>query len=522
MRILITGIDGFIGQHLSKALTEKRHRVTGIRRDKGGVLNKTIVEKAIHNADVVVHLAALTSHKDIVDDKFETLETNFLGTKNVLDAFIKSKKAKKFLYASTGKVYGNIIHLPITEEHPTNPINILGKSKLITEKLIDFYCNDQKIFIIFRIFNVYGPSRRENFLIPTILSQINSGRKEITLGDIKAKRDYVYIDDVVNAFVSVIEREGSKGLSIYNICTGKSSNAKEIVSLVGKIKGTKIKIKANKNLLRHDEMDNEYGSFRKAQKTFGWEPKINLEQGLRKLLTNNFQAVILAGGKGTRVQQVNSTLPKILFPFNKKPLLDYLIDHLKKNGFADVIVCTGHFADKVEDRIMRTNYGVKIRISREKTPLGTAGALHLIEDLLEDEFFVLFGDVYTTINLRKMLNFHKKNNADITLALHISDHPEDSTIVKVDSKSRIQKFIEKPGKDWKIYGNLTSTSLYVMKKSVLQFITKNRTIDFAKDVYPKMLKKKKRLFGYVTNEYAKDMGTPERYKKVEQYILSAK
>lgn len=522
MKILITGVNGFIGQHLSQKLLERGHKVSGLKNKEGGVLNKGIVEKAIRDVDVVVHLAALTSHEDIVENKFETLETNFLGTKNVLGAFIKSKHAKKFIYASTGKVYGKIVRLPIDEDHPTNPLNIHGKSKFITEKLIDFYTNDQEEFIILRIFNVYGPGQRENFLMPTILSQINSGKKEITLGDIKSKRDYIYIDDVVDAFIRVIEGRGSKGLSIHNICTGTGVSAKDIVDIIEKIKGEKIKIKVNKNLLRYDEMDEEFGSYKKAKQQLGWEPKISIRNGLRRLLIPHKQAVILAGGKGTRIQSISNTIPKVLFPFNKKPLLGYLVEYLKDNQFNDIVICTGHLADKVENYIAKANYGIKIRVSRENKPLGTAGALHLINDLLEDEFFILFGDIYTTINLRKMLAFHKKNNADVTIALHKSDHPQDSTIVKIDKNRRISKFIEKPGDNWVQHGNLTATSLYIMKKSVLQFITKNKTVDFAKDVYPKMLKKKKRLFGYVTNEYARDMGTPERYKKVEQYILGSK
>lgn len=308
MRILITGINGFIGQHLATALTKRGHFVVGIgRRGKPKVskisayysktvLEKEIVEKASFNIEVFVHLAALTSHKDIVDNKFKTLETNFFGTKNVLDAFKKSKSAKKFLYPSTGKVYGKIVNLPISEDHPANPLNILGKSKLITEKLIDFYSSsetartkppyndDQKEFIIFRIFNVYGQGQNENFLIPTILKQLSNGRNEITLGDIKAKRDYVFIDDLVNAFVSAIESGGQPGLSIYNICTRKGTSAWEIVNLINKIKGVDIKVKANPTLLRLDEMENEYGSYDKAKKMFGWEPKVSLWEGLAGLL----------------------------------------------------------------------------------------------------------------------------------------------------------------------------------------------------------------------------------------------
>ncbi|MEK7518135.1 MAG: NAD(P)-dependent oxidoreductase [Patescibacteria group bacterium] len=304
MRILITGINGFIGQHLGRALVKRKHQVLGLGRDKesavkgiiayysGSILDKRLIEKASYHVDVVVHLAALTSHKDIVKKKFEALETNFLGTRNVLDVFSKSNQACKFLYPSTGKVYGKIVRLPISETHPTSPLNLLGKSKLITERLIDFYNDNtstslsasQKELIILRIFNTYGIGQNANFLIPTILAQLNLKKRKIVLGDIKAKRDYVYIDDLIRAFICAIEKKGSKGLSTYNICSDEAVSASEIVEMISRIKGVKIKIKVNSDLLRSDEAKEEYGSYRKAKRELGWESKISLEEGLRRLL----------------------------------------------------------------------------------------------------------------------------------------------------------------------------------------------------------------------------------------------
>lgn len=296
MRILITGINGFIGLHLAGKLLKRGHFITGIGRTKkckvanintyyeGSVLDKRLVEKASYNAEVIVHLAALTSHEDIVGNKFAALETNFLGTKNVLDVFSKSKKLKKFLYPSSGKVYGRIMHLPISERHPTNPQNVLGKSKLMTEKLIDFYSNNQKEFIVFRIFNIYGTGQSENFLIPTILGQLTENKREIVLGDVDAKRDWVYIDDLVNAFILAVEGKGHLGISTYNICTGIGTSASKITKIISELKGVDIKVKINPALIRNDEMKDEYGSYDLANKVFGWKPKVNLKDGLQRLL----------------------------------------------------------------------------------------------------------------------------------------------------------------------------------------------------------------------------------------------
>ena len=530
MRVLITGINGFIGKHLSEKLTERGHKVLGLENKEDGVLNKKLVEQKVRGAEIIVHLAALTSHENIVDRKFETLETNFIGTKNVLDAFIRSKQACKFLFASTGKVYGKIVRLPIAEGHPTNPLNILGKSKLITERLIDFYANEKQEFVIFRIFQVYGPGQKENFLIPAILTQVNSGKKEITLGDINAKRDYVYIDDVIDAFVRAIEKKGKKGLprlnrglSIYNICTGIGLSAYDIVKMVGKIKGIKIKIKVNKSLLRQDEMDQEYGSFDKAKKELGWEPRVSLEDGLGRLLVkkarkNNLQAVVLAGGKGTRMQDNYPNTPKLLIPIGKKPFLDNLVNYLMENDCQSVIICTGYLGDKVEDYINKRRYPISVRLSREKGRLlGTGGALNSIEDLIGKDFFLLFGDVYTRINLKKMFTFHKKKKAVITAVIHKSKHPEDSNLVQFNSHGRIIKIFNKPhSKIPKNPYNLAAA--YLISKKIKKYLLPKSRYDFELDLLPKLLDENVPIYGYNTDEFIMDIGTPERLAKAKKLL----
>lgn len=230
------------------------------------------------------------------------------------------------------------------------------------------------------------------------------------------------------------------------------------------------------------------------------------------------QAIIIAGGKGTRMRSISTAVPKLLLPLASRPLIDHQINLLGKNNFDNIIICCGHLGNKIKRYVKSKKFITPIKLSLESKPLGTAGALHLINNQLENEFMVLFGDIYTTINLRKMFQFHKQKKADVTLVLHTSDHPQDSTVVKIDKKNKLLKFVQKPGDNWKRYGNLTATSLYIMKKEVINFIAKNKTVDFAKDVFPKMLKKRKKLFGYITKEFTKDIGTPQRYREVEEYV----
>lgn len=522
MEVLITGINGFIGRHLALALVNKGHKVFGIGREEGGVLNEKLIDKAVRNSEVVIHLAALTSHKDIVDNKFETLETNFIGTKNVLNAFIKSKTARKFLYASTGKVYGKIVRLPIPEEHPTDPLNILGKSKLITERLIDFYASSSlgvssKEFIILRIFNVYGRGQKDNFLIPTILKQLESGN-ELVLGDIKAKRDYVYIDDVVDGFVRAIQKRGLEGLSIYNICSGKSFSAQEIVEMISQIKGVKIKIKSDSKKIRKDEVDDEYGSFKKAKKVLGWVPKVTLSKGLLKILEKSkIQAVIMAGGKGTRMYKDYPNVPKLLIPLKGKPLIDYLIEYLMRNGVNDIIICGGFLGDKVKEYIRRKNYGVKIRLSIEGIPLGTGGALNSVKRFLAKDFFLIYGDVYTDMNLQAMFDFHKKHKALVTAAIHPSVHPTDSDLVEFNRGFRVTRIFKKPHKRIPNHPyNLAAA--YLLNEKIKKYLLSQTSYDFVHDLLPKLIDENLPIYGYNTKEIMADIGTPDRLKRVEKLL----
>ena len=301
MNVLLTGINGFIGKNLAVHLLKRGYGVIGIDLSKdcvvndilayysGTILDSDLINKVTKNIDVIIHLAALTAHSDIVNNKFRNLEINLRGTQTILDALKNSERARKFIYSSTGKVYGKIKQVPITEKSPTKPLNILGKSKLITEQLIDFYSDNEKDFTIFRIFQIYGPNQQNNFLIPTILSQVNNVyRKEVTivLGDIKAKRDYVYVDDVINAFIKAIEVKNKTNLNIFNICSGKPSSAEEIVEIIAEKLGIRVDIEINKKLLRPDEMDIEYGSYKKAHNFLEWSPKFTLEQGLISTIEN--------------------------------------------------------------------------------------------------------------------------------------------------------------------------------------------------------------------------------------------
>ena len=233
------------------------------------------------------------------------------------------------------------------------------------------------------------------------------------------------------------------------------------------------------------------------------------------------QAVIIAGGKGERMKPLTDEIPKLLLPFNNIPLIEYIIKLLKNYNVKDIIICAGYLRNKIEEYLYDKDYGIKISVSHENEPLGTAGPLNLIKDKLEENFFILYGDIYTNINLDNISKFHKQKNADVTLVIHESSHPQDSTVVTIDKNNKITNFLEKPGKDWIKYGNLTSAALYLVKKDIINFIEVNKKLDFAKDIFPLMLVNNKKLYGYISNEeYIKDVGTIERYEEVKKDIIT--
>ncbi len=179
-KILVTGSEGFIGQHIVNRLLSEGHTVYGISRRPVStnthtnyhyksidILDRDKLQEFLRGLelDAVIHLASLTTHDELMNFKEQTLRINLEGSLNLLDEF-KHSTAVKFIFISTGKVYGEIQELPIPENHPAEPSNILGKSKLITEKLIDFYSYEtDRQYTVLRVFNVYGPGQRDYFLL---------------------------------------------------------------------------------------------------------------------------------------------------------------------------------------------------------------------------------------------------------------------------------------------------------------------------------------------------------------------
>jgi len=226
------------------------------------------------------------------------------------------------------------------------------------------------------------------------------------------------------------------------------------------------------------------------------------------------RALIICGGKGTRVQKINKEIPKALFPIAGKPLLHHQIEWLKKYGIDEIVFCIGHLGEQIKNFVGDgSSFGIKAFFSEEKQLLGTGGAIKNAEKFINGTFLVVFGDLMIEMNLSKLIEFHKSHNGIATIVVHKTDHPWDSDLIKLDNNGKIIEIIKRPGKMDKYPSEISKTSIYILEKDVLDRIP-NSKVDFEKEVLPGIVNDGK-AYGYFTNEFIKDIGTPERYKEIK-------
>ena len=228
------------------------------------------------------------------------------------------------------------------------------------------------------------------------------------------------------------------------------------------------------------------------------------------------QAVILAGGKGTRLKERLGDLPKPMIPLAGRPLIEHQLELCARHGITDVLILTGYQGQVIAERLGDgSRWGVHARCITETDPLGTAGAVLAILNELATRFLVLYGDTLVNVDLRRMAVIHQQHDADATLLLHPNDHPLDSDLVEVDSAGWVCAFHNRPHPPNPCLQNLVNAALYVIEKHTLASQDPAvRFLDFGKDLFPAMLSSGQRLWGHRSTEYIKDIGTPQRYDRV--------
>lgn len=235
------------------------------------------------------------------------------------------------------------------------------------------------------------------------------------------------------------------------------------------------------------------------------------------------KVVIIAGGQGTRISSVNNEIPKAMIPIDGKPILEYEIEMAKRYGYTDFLLIIGYMGDQIEKYFSNgKKWGVNIQYYKEEKALGTAGALGYLKDKLTEDFFIFYGDTVMDFDMNSMLEYHRSKQADATLFLHPNDHPYDSDIVDITTDGKILKFYNKPHSTNFVSHNMVNAAVFIFSPKILEHIEVGVKSHIEKHVLPTCLNKKMNLYGYVSFEYIKDMGTPDRYYSVCKDVLSGK
>jgi mannose-1-phosphate guanylyltransferase len=230
------------------------------------------------------------------------------------------------------------------------------------------------------------------------------------------------------------------------------------------------------------------------------------------------QALILAGGEGTRLRPLTTTVPKPVIPLVERPFASYMLEWLRGHGVEDVIMASGFLADRLRDVLGDGGeFGIRLRYVEEPEPLGTAGALKFAEDLLEDRFFVLNGDVLTDIDLTTQLEQHERTGARATLALIPVEDPSAFGLVRRNPDHSVKEFVEKPSPD-QIDTDLINAGAYILERTVLEVVPPAGTnSSIEREVFPALVDHG--LYGFAASGYWLDIGTPRGYLQATFDIL---
>ena len=236
----------------------------------------------------------------------------------------------------------------------------------------------------------------------------------------------------------------------------------------------------------------------------------------RDIPTGAVRAFVLCGGAGTRLRPVLDDRPKSMAPISGAPFLQLLLDRLRSEGIGDVILGTGHMAEKIERYFGSGNkFAVRIRYSREDEPLGTGGALKLAESLISDPVLVLNGDSYVEWSLNPMLELFRAKDADLVLVLHeIADVTRYGSVV-LDHDGRITRFVEKGAS---VGPGLINGGVYLLRKQIVRDLPAGVAISLEKEVFPRLLER--RVYGLICTGPFIDIGIPDDFNRAQALLAS--
>ena len=308
MTVLVTGADGFIGSHLTEELVKKGYQVrafvyynsfnnwgwleilpseimSNVEVFLGDIRDPNGVQEAMKGVDAVFHLAALVGIPFSYYSPDTYVDTNIKGTLNILQSARKSK-IKRVLVTSTSEVYGTAQYIPIDEKHPLQAQSPYSATKIGADRLAEgFYRSFQLPVTIVRPFNTYGPRQSARAVIPTIITQLVAGREEIKLGSLTPTRDFNYVKDTVNGFISIYESEKTIGEEI-NIATQREISIGQLAEELIRQINPKARIICDEERLRPEksEVNRLLGCNKKIMCLTDWKSQYSLEEGLRETI----------------------------------------------------------------------------------------------------------------------------------------------------------------------------------------------------------------------------------------------
>ena len=226
------------------------------------------------------------------------------------------------------------------------------------------------------------------------------------------------------------------------------------------------------------------------------------------------QAVILAGGFGTRLAPLTYTRPKPMLPILNKPMIHHLIDSLPQE--TEIILATNYKTEQIKEYFEKL--GREITINKEPEPLGTGGATKYAGHYIDGTFMVLNGDIISSLNVRKFIQFHKENRAMATISLWPVKNVWEFGVVDLKTDGRITKFVEKPRKE-DAPSNLINAGAYCLEPEILDYIEDGKMVSMEKEIFPRIINEGKRFYGYTFNGFWIDVGRPSSYIEVNKILL---
>ena len=302
---VVTGADGFIGSHLTEMLLKEGWRVRALCQYNsfnswgwlegvahpsleivsGDVRDSAFCRTLLKGADTVFHLAALIAIPYSYDAPQSYVETNISGTLNICQA-ARDNDVRRVIVTSTSEVYGTAQYVPIDEKHPRQPQSPYSATKIGADAIaLSFYNAFRLPVVIARPFNTYGPRQSARAIIPTIISQIAAGKREIMVGDLTPTRDFNFVEDTCRGFLALADAEGVEGED-FNISTGTEISMRKTLEEIARIMKADVRFSVDEARLRpsSSEVFRLCGDNSKMRRATGWEPRISLREGLARTI----------------------------------------------------------------------------------------------------------------------------------------------------------------------------------------------------------------------------------------------